>query len=184
MEIQSAPGHGSRFTLQIPTRPTANLAPPPLSEPATEPLRPAAGRKSGVCGKLSVLLADDHAVVRDGLARLLQGQPDIEVVGEAANGYEAVDLAQKLQPQVVVMDVNMPRLNGIEATRRILALCPETKVIGLSMHEQIDYAQAMMDVGARAYLSKAEATQELIATIRACLKRNRSGRLKRRSAAG
>ncbi len=184
LEVQSAPGRGSRFTLQIPTRPPASR-PPPANAPAPIPAEPlaepprwpvTADLKAGVRRKLSVLLADDHAVVRDGLARLLQGLDDMEVVGEAANGYEAVDLVQKLEPQVVVMDVNMPRLNGIEATRRILAMCPDTKVIGLSMHEQIDYAQAMMDVGARAYLSKTEATEKLLATIRACFKDTPAGR--------
>ena len=93
--------------------------------------------------KIRVLLADDHAVLRAGITSLLNDEPDIEVVGEACDGQMAVELAADLQPDVILMDVTMPRLNGIEATRRIMAQLPHARIIGLSMHEQESMALAM-----------------------------------------
>lgn len=121
---------------------------------------------SGGVHKIRVLLADDHGVVRDGLAQLLQKEPDIEVVGQAADGETALELALRLKPDVVVMDVGMPRLNGLEATRRIMSELPFTRVIGLSMHAEIDLAGGMCEAGAVGYLSKSVSPQTLIDTIR------------------
>ena len=113
-----------------------------------------------------VLLADDHAVVRDGLARLLQMQPDMEVVAKAANGLEAVDLALALRPDVIVMDANMPLLSGVQAAKRILGQLPQAKIIALSMYSVADMDLAMRQAGACEYLTKDSAPEELVATIR------------------
>jgi CheY-like chemotaxis protein len=120
----------------------------------------------GTRHKIRVLLVDDHAVLRAGMASLLSEEPDMEVVGEAGDGQTAVELAVELQPEVILMDVTMPRLNGIEATRRIVALLPQTWIIGLSMHDQENMAQAMRKAGARAYLSKDGQCETLLAAIR------------------
>ena len=104
--------------------------------------------------KIRVMLVDDHAVVRQGIANLLGDQPDIEVVGEAADGQEAVELAARLLPDVILMDMSMPKLNGVEATRIIRNDWPEIRIIGLSMFEEADRAQAMRDAGAVDYITK------------------------------
>ena len=114
-----------------------------------------------------VLVADDHAVVRDGLRLILQTQPDIEVVGEAATGAEAVRLAGKLEPEVVVMDIAMPELDGIEATARILAARPQTRVIILSMHATSEHIYRALKNGARGYVLKESAGTEVVAAVRA-----------------
>jgi len=113
-----------------------------------------------------VLLADDHVVMREGLARLLGQEPDIEIVGQAADGQEAVDVAAKLLPDVILMDLSMPKLNGVEATRAIRNDYPDIRIIGLSMFEESDRAQALRDAGASDYLTKGGPPEHLIATIR------------------
>ena len=117
--------------------------------------------------KIRVLLADDHAVLRAGMTSLLNDEPDIEVVGEACDGQMAVELALDLQPDVILMDVTMPRLNGIEATRRIIARLPYARIIGLSMHEQESMGAAMRNAGAKAYLTKDGRCETLMEAIRA-----------------
>jgi two-component system response regulator NreC len=104
--------------------------------------------------KTRVLLADDHTVVRRGFEMMLAKQPDFEIVGEARNGREAVELAEKLQPDVAIIDVSMPELNGIEATRRISERCPRTRVLALSMHRDAVYVREILRAGARGYLVK------------------------------
>jgi PAS domain S-box-containing protein len=165
LDIVSAPGQGSRFTLYVPVpaAPAALPAERPVSPPPPE-LRPA--RPAFATRKLRVLVADDHAVVRQGFVRLMRAEPDLEVVGEAADGKAAVELACRLRPDVVVMDVNMPVLDGIEATRQIRALCPEARVVGLSVFADEAHAQAMRDAGAAAYLPKSGSSDELLAAIR------------------
>jgi DNA-binding NarL/FixJ family response regulator len=121
----------------------------------------------GVGQKIRVLLADDHAVLRAGMTSLLNDEPDIEVVGEACDGQMAVELAVDLQPDVILMDMTMPRLNGIEATRRIIAQLPHVRIIGLSMHEHESVAVAMRKAGAKAYLTKDGHSEALIDAIRA-----------------
>ncbi|MBI1353471.1 MAG: response regulator [Acidobacteria bacterium] len=117
--------------------------------------------------KITVLLADDHALVRQGFRRILEGEPDIEVAGEASNGGDAVTQATKLRPEVVVMDVTMPSLNGIEATRRILKSMQHTQVLALSMHKDQVYVREMLKAGAKGYLLKDSADADLISAIRA-----------------
>jgi two-component system, NarL family, response regulator NreC len=114
-----------------------------------------------------ILLADDHVVMRSGLRLLLERQPNLEVVGEAADGQEAVRLAAADKPDVVIMDIAMPHLNGVEATRQIVTRNPETAVVILSMHSDESYVLRSLKAGARAYLLKDSAEADLIAAIRA-----------------
>jgi len=115
-------------------------------------------------------LADDHAMVRKGFRLILEAQPDMEIAGEAGNGREAVELAEKLHPDVVVMDVAMPELNGIEATRRLAASSPHTRVLALSMHKDSVYVREILKAGARGYLLKDSIDTDLISAVRAVAK--------------
>jgi len=119
---------------------------------------------------IKVLLADDHKIVRDGLRTLLEKNPDIIVAGEAEDGREALQMAQKLLPDVVVMDIAMPDLNGIEATRQILADRSAVRIIALSMHSDKRFVSEMLKAGASAYLLKDCAFEELITAIRTVMK--------------
>jgi len=119
---------------------------------------------------IRVLLADDHAMVRKGFRLILEAQPDMEISGEAGNGREAVELAEKLHPDVVVMDVAMPELNGIEATRRLAASSPHTRVLALSMHKDSVYVREILRAGARGYLLKDSIDTDLINAVRAVAK--------------
>ncbi len=116
--------------------------------------------------KTKIVIADDHQIVRQGLATLLAKEPDMEVVAEADTGRQVVQLVEELSPQVVIMDVNMPDLNGIEATRQILANFPETKIIALSMHADRRFVVNMLKAGACGYLLKDCAFEELAGAIR------------------
>jgi two-component system, NarL family, response regulator NreC len=116
------------------------------------------------------LLADDHAVVRKGFQFILSAQPDFEIVGEASNGKEAVELALSLQPDVVVMDVSMPELSGIEATRRIGEACPKARVLALSMHRDSAYVREILRAGARGYILKDANESDLLGAVRAVSK--------------
>jgi DNA-binding NarL/FixJ family response regulator len=118
---------------------------------------------------IRILLADDHKIVRQGLRTLLQKEPDMEVVAEAEDGRASLKLAQQFSPQVVIMDVGMPDLNGIEATRQVLADSPGIKVIALSMHSDRRFVVNMLKAGASGYLLKDSAFEELAAAIRAVM---------------
>ena len=117
--------------------------------------------------KIRVLLADDHTILRRGVRMLLESQPDMEVIGEAKTGREAIDEARRLTPDVVVMDISMPELNGIEGTRQICAELKNTKVIGLSMHSDAVYVREILRAGARGYLIKDSEDEDLLRAIRA-----------------
>jgi DNA-binding NarL/FixJ family response regulator len=117
--------------------------------------------------RIRILLADDHAVVRQGFRMILGAQPDMEIVGEAGNGREAVELAERLKPEVVVMDVSMPELNGIEATRRLAASTPHARVLALSMHKDSVYVREILRAGARGYLLKDSVAGDLVSAVRA-----------------
>lgn len=114
---------------------------------------------------IKVLLADDHTIVRQGLKLILSSRPDLEVVGEAANGREVLELAEKLKPDVILMDVAMPELNGIEATRRLHQISPRTKVLVLSMHKEAVYVREILKAGARGYILKDAIDTELVNAI-------------------
>lgn len=120
--------------------------------------------------KITVLLADDHSVVRQGFRHILENEPDMEIIGEAGNGRETVELGTKLAPDVVVMDVAMPELNGIEATRRLMAASPRTRVLALSMHKDSVYVREILRAGARGYLLKDAFDQDLVNAVRAVAK--------------
>jgi CheY-like chemotaxis protein/anti-sigma regulatory factor (Ser/Thr protein kinase) len=174
--VESTPDRGTRVTLLAPVRlpepadrEVAAAVPAPAARrkaptTTTRP-RPADGRR-----RIRVLLADDQKVMRDGLTALLEHEGDIEVVGEADNGRAAVELAQEIRPDVVIMDVNMPVMNGIEATRRILADNPDARVIALSMYEQDEMATRMRQAGAATYLTKGGSAAMLVTAIRAVSK--------------
>ena len=115
---------------------------------------------------LHLLLVDDHPIVRTGLRMLFQSEPDMQVVGEVDSGAEAIAAVQKLRPDVVIMDVAMPGMNGIEATRQIKANSPETAVLALTMHEDEQYFFAMLNAGASGYIPKRAAPDDLVAAIR------------------
>jgi len=167
MEIDSVLGQGTRIVMRAPLSievraDDSDREQPPEESPAPEQK---VGRKP-----LRVLLADDHKILREGLVRLLQLEPDLEVVGEASDGQMALDMVRAIHPDVVVMDVTMPRMNGVEATRRIKAEAPDVRVIALSMHGREDMAAAMRQAGACAYFTKGGASELLISAIRACAK--------------
>ncbi len=118
-------------------------------------------------GKIRVVLAEDHTIVREGTREFVQREPDMEVVGEASDGQEAVALTNKLRPNVVVMDIAMPKLNGIEATRQIKALNPATAVLILTAYDSDQYILALLEAGAAGYLLKNVRWNQLIDAIRA-----------------
>jgi len=121
---------------------------------------------------ITVVLAEDHMIVREGLRKLLEVERDIEVVGEAATGRQAVDMAEKLQPAVVVMDIAMPLLNGLEATRQIRQAFPDVKVLILSAHSDDAYVDRVMAIGAAGYLIKQTSANFLAEAIREVQKGN------------
>jgi two-component system response regulator NreC len=116
--------------------------------------------------KIKLVLADDHAVVRSGLRMLLQAQPDMEIVGEAESGTQALAQVKSLQPDVILMDIQMPGMNGIEATRQIKEAYADTAVLALTMHEDDQYFFEMLQAGASGYLPKRAAPDELVRAIR------------------
>lgn len=116
---------------------------------------------------IRVIVADDHTVLRDGLRYLLEAQGDIKIVGMAANGQEALEQATQSCPDVILMDISMPVMNGIEATRHICEICSNTKIAILSMHHTAEYMQRALEAGAVGYLLKDSAGAELVTAIRA-----------------
>ncbi len=119
---------------------------------------------------IKIFLADDHTIVRQGLAKLLEAESDLEVIGEAEDGREAVNKVQKLNPDVVIMDIAMPLLNGIEATRQIKKILPQTKIIILSMHSHDRYIIELIGLEASGYLLKDSTGGEIIKAISAAVK--------------
>src|SRR6266550_4201256 len=115
--------------------------------------------------KIHILLADDHTILRAGLKMMLNAQPDMEVVGEAQDGRQALHEAQRLQPDIILMDITMPDMNGIEATRQIKKLVPEVKVLVLTMHENEEYVFQALRAGASGYMLKEAADTELITAL-------------------
>jgi DNA-binding NarL/FixJ family response regulator len=123
--------------------------------------------EKGKLSMLSILLADDHRMMRDGLRMLINAQPDMEVIGEADNGRKAVLLALQLRPNIVVMDVSMPELNGLKATEELKSKCPEMKILTLTRHTDDGYLQLLLEAGASGYVLKQSASDELVRAIRA-----------------
>lgn len=121
-------------------------------------------------GKIRILLADDHEVVRDGLRALLEKQPEFEVIGMSGDGRETVRMTQQLAPDLVILDINMPNLSGIEAARQIRADTPAVKILALSVHSRSALVAQMIQAGAPGYLPKSCAAQELIEAIRTVIR--------------
>ncbi len=166
MKIQSAPGQGSTFSIVVPDGET----PEDRGQKTEDGKKTVKGAPSSVLrhpsSVLRVLLADDHEIVREGLRSVLSEAHDVEVVGEAANGREAVDLASRLKPDVIIMDVSMPLIEGDDATRQIKMYLPQTRVIALSMYNQPEKIEAMSRAGAERYVLKTAPSEELLAAIR------------------
>ncbi len=174
LRIESAPGEGTRAIAAVAETTAAGDEREPdsaaewASEPYDEAARPVSERSRPAREEegIRVVVADDHAILREGLVGMLSGQPDIDVVGEAADGQAAVDLVRQTCPTVAVLDITMPRMNGLEAARIISREFPEIRVIGLSVHESGDMAEAMHKAGASVYLNKAGPSSHLLAAIR------------------
>jgi len=122
---------------------------------------------------IKLLLADDHAIVREGLRSLLKAHRDWEIVGEAADGRQAVALVNELKPDIVILDISMPLLNGLEATRQILKIRPQTKVLILTMHESDSLIRNILNVGAQGYILKTDVGNDLLAAVES-LRRNKT----------
>lgn len=120
--------------------------------------------------RIKVVVADDHAIVREGVRMILAREQDIEVVGEAGDGQEALDLVASLRPQVVIMDISMPGMGGIEATQRVKTKHPEVQVLALTMHEDETYVFQLLRAGAAGYVLKRAAAQDLVQAVRAAAK--------------
>ncbi len=169
MEIDSAPGRGSRFLLVVPRYPSNLIGAshifgePPMAVPSPRPIPPPPRR---LVGKVRILLADDHEVMREGLCLLLKEEDGFEIIGEASDGEAAVRMAGELHPDVILMDLSMPRLNGVEATRLIHRDWPSIRVIGLSMFDERDAAMSMREAGAVGYVTKSGKPEVLLRAIR------------------
>lgn len=171
LSVDSAPGSGARITLKVPIEAEASA---PLSNAEDPEEQTAAAVEPG--GQVRVLVADDHEIVRRGIIALLSLEPEMTVVGEAGNGAEALALARQLRPDVVVMDIRMPDMDGIEATRLITAAHPDIRVVGVSAFVDDGFRTAMRDAGAFELLDKATAANDLALTIRRCVDARRKGR--------
>jgi len=177
VEVQTSVGSGSRFTVWLPDgalgepasgEPKAPLGTPVAGRVQDGPPAPTAPKTAQASRRIRVLIADDHPVVRRGLALALKDQPDIEIVAEAQTGREAVKQASQASPDVVVMDMRMPDLGGIEATRLIHDRFPAVRIIGFSAMEDAAQVAAMRQAGAVGYVVKSDPPGRLLATIRAC----------------
>ena len=120
--------------------------------------------------KQTVLVADDHSILREGLCALLSNAPDLEVIGEAENGQDAINKARQLQPELVVLDLSMPIINGTEAIRVIKQRNPEIKIIALTVHKSEEYVRATLDAGADGYVLKDDTSNDLLSAIRSARK--------------
>jgi CheY-like chemotaxis protein len=164
-ELLSRPDEGTQATLILPRAPrTATAADVELGTRSEDSTCQSSFEPKA---KVRVLLVDDHAMVRQGLRGLLDAYADVEIVGEAANGEQAVALTDQLQPSVILMDVNMPKMDGIRATKRIKQEMPAAIVIGLSVQNGEDVEAAMREAGASAFLNKEAAVEQLYQTIQA-----------------
>jgi CheY-like chemotaxis protein len=164
IEIKSTPGKGTRIVLIVSDENSQFYLGTIESKSGIEPSETLQDPpRTKVC---RLMICDDHKIMRQGLAKLLQFEPDMEIVAEAEDGQQAVENAAKLKPDIIIMDVNMPKFNGIEATEKILDNDSHVKVIGLSIHRDVAVAKAMLEAGAYTYLSKAGPAEDLIATIR------------------
>jgi signal transduction histidine kinase len=164
-EADSGPGRGTTITLRLPLKSTVIIE--SVSMAATIPVELLAGPKDHTSGVRRVLLVDDHAMVRQGLRAILATYADVTIIGEAKDGIEAVKMAAELAPDVILMDINMPQMDGIEATLRIKAAQPAAIVIGLSVNNSTQAMDAIKRAGAATLISKEAAAEQLHAAIAA-----------------
>ena len=167
--IESTPGKGTRVTLTAPLDASIGTQVDSQGDAKTRAPRQSLGTIETVRGTdlpLRILLVDDHVMMRQGLTMMLADEPDITVVGEASNGFEAIDQVKRLNPDLVLMDYSMPQMDGLQATRRIKEQWPGIRVIGLSMYDEADRAQSMLEAGASAYVAKTGGADALLNTIR------------------
>ncbi|HEU4685359.1 MAG TPA: response regulator [Nitrospira sp.] len=178
LDLDSAPGRGTKATLVLPLKtaeetgllnPEVGMPGPDRSEPGTPRVHSGTRPPTRPSQRIRILLVDDHVMVRQGLRGLLETYPDMEIVGEAANGEEAIAAIAKWQPDVVVMDIHMPRLSGIDATARIKSRHPGTIIIGLSIQSFDETQEAMTNAGASLLISKDAVADELYAGIQSAV---------------
>lgn len=165
LELESTPGEGTTARLKCPVKLIAG------DESSSRPQEPSRVTEEGSDSlqgdKLRVLVVDDHTIMREGLVDLLETESDIEVAGEAEDGAEAMEKGRELNPDVVLMDIAMPGMNGIEATRRLTELMPEVRVIALSLHDDEELVRDILDAGAEAYVHKGQTSEQLLDAVRA-----------------
>ncbi len=166
MKVRSIKGKGSKVSILVPDGPQVKGREMMTQDMADLYPQSAAVLSPRSDGALRVLLVDDHEIVREGLAALLQDSPDVVVVGEASDGREAISMTNELRPDVVIMDVSMPLMSGDEATRQIKTHLPQTRVIALSMYDEADKKERMYEAGAETYVLKTAPSEELLAAIR------------------
>jgi len=176
LRIDSVPGLGTKAAVWLPARVLSSTGVEKVLSQSfnCEPVCP----QVSAAGPIRVLLADDHEIVRVGLAQLLLEVPDVQIVGQAADGLEAIQMSKTLQPHVIIMDISMPGMSGLEATRQIKAEMPDCRIIGLSMHPASDMEAAMRAAGAAAYLDKTGAGEVLINTVQVLGRQTRDPGLK------
>lgn len=162
VRIKSAPGHGTSTIISVPFA----TEPAPVQRPTTA--RPDRSEGAGVRSvpRVRVLVADDHRLFREGLISLISQESFVNVIGQANDGHEAIELVRQLKPDILLCDITMPRLNGIQVANQLSREMPDLKIIGLSMHEREDMAHAMTEAGAVAYCTKGGPTDNLLAVLR------------------
>ena len=167
VDITTSPGLGTRVRLTAPLSRRETTCSSD-SDPNNIPLTRTIGKSlpSQPVKKIRVLIVDDHTMLREGLVHLLQCEPDIDVIGAAEDGESAIELNRRLRPDIIIMDVNLPGIDGVEATRRIVTEFPGSRIIGLSMHDSMEQKSAMIRAGALTYLHKGGPSERLIAAIR------------------
>jgi CheY-like chemotaxis protein len=162
--IESRPKQGSRLTLTVPAH-LDGADDPKRRATGREPHAPSGDSVAAGAGGVRVLIVDDHPLMREGLIKLMNSQAGIQVIGEAANGREAIERVRQLKPDLVFMDISMPEMDGIEATRRLKAEQPMVRIVGLSVHEDEHFAQAMREAEAEAFVSKTAYFSQLLKAI-------------------
>lgn len=165
-EINSEPGVGTKATLKAPLKTKAQTDIPVVDNEEEFPISSGKEYQVELGREIKVMLVDDHDMVRRGLRQLIEKENDLMILAEASDGQEAVNLARNMNPDIIVMDVNMPVLDGIDATNKIKAEMPDVRIIGLSLHDSQEVIEDMQNAGASAYLTKNEAFETLCATIR------------------
>jgi len=164
MHLESTPGEGTGVTLSVPSE--LRQKKPPSQSTEHPAAACAISTDKQRLERCRVVVADDHAIFREGLINMLSQDPDFEIVGEAADGEEAIAVATLVRPDILVCDVTMPKLSGIEVTSRLSRELPDMKIIGLSMHDGQDIARAMRNAGAAAYVTKGGSSEALLALLR------------------